>query len=107
MAKLTSMSIAEAKALAADWQAQYQDHLRTAAIDNRFKDASPSEVIRMWESGRNERGQKLSQFEFTALVERWLELFGALPPSEDDAIPDVVAEPDGTRTSGRPNAEPT
>ncbi len=39
----------------------------------------------MWESGQNERGQKLSQDEFAALVERWLELFGAYPADTDAA----------------------
>src|SRR5262245_59551712 len=86
MAKLATISIADAKALAEEWEAQWQDH----CCATHFKDASPSEVIRMWESGKNERGQTLSQFEFTALIERWCELFGGLPPSKDDAIPDVA-----------------
>jgi prophage regulatory protein len=91
MTKIGAISIAEARALANQWEAQYEDHLRTSALATHFEDATPSEVIRMWESGRNERGQKLTQFEFTALVERWLELFNAYPPFEPDAIPDVVA----------------
>jgi prophage regulatory protein len=45
----------------------------------------------MWESGRNERGQRFTPFEFAALVERWLEVFRAYPPAEPDAIPEVVA----------------
>jgi len=92
MAKLPTISIANAKALADRWKAQYEDYLRTAAIASRFKDASPTEVIRMWEKGRNEHGQKLNQFEFEALIERWLEVFDALPPSKDDAAADVAAE---------------
>jgi prophage regulatory protein len=91
MTKNTTISIADARALASQWGAQYEDHLRTVAIANRFKGASPSEVIRMWESGRNERGQKLSQMEFTALVERWLELFRAYP-AETDATSDGSAD---------------
>jgi len=88
MTKLATISLADAKALADEWEAQWQDHCRAT----HFKGGSPSEVIRMWESWKNERGQKLSQFEFIALVERWLELFNAHPPFEDDAIPDVAAE---------------
>jgi hypothetical protein len=44
--------------------------LRSASPANRFRDATPVEVIRMSETGRNERGQRLSQGEFAALVER-------------------------------------
>jgi predicted DNA-binding transcriptional regulator AlpA len=79
-----TITIDQAKALAAQWKAQYEEHLRTVEIATRFKDATPSEVIRMWETGRKERGQKLSQAEFAALVERWLELFGAYPPNDND-----------------------
>jgi prophage regulatory protein len=93
VAKLATVSIADAKALAAEWEAQYEEHQHTASIADRFKDATPPEVIRMWQSGRNERGHKLTQFEFTALIERWCELFRALPPNGDDAIPDVAATP--------------
>jgi len=92
MTKLGTMSIADAMALASQWKAQHEEHQRMIAIATRFKGATPAEVVSMWENGRNERGQKLSQFEFTALVERWCELFGALPPSTEEAIPDVAAE---------------
>src|SRR6476620_11978139 len=46
----------------------------------RLRDASPSEVISMWERGTNENGQKLNHFEFAALRERWIEVFRVLPP---------------------------
>jgi hypothetical protein len=91
MTTIRSISIADARALATQWSAQHEEHLRSAAVADRFKGAAPSEVIQMWETGRNERGQKLTQFEFTALVERWLEVFHAYPPFEPDDIPDVVA----------------
>lgn len=91
MTKTRSISIADAKALAGQWEAEYEDHQRTVAIADRFKHATPSEVIAMYESGRNERGQKLSQSEFVALVERWLGLFGAYPPSGDDVAADETA----------------
>ena len=90
MAKLERMPIAEAKQQAADWEAQHEQHLRDAAIATRFKDASASDLIGMWESGKNEQGRKLSQFEFAALCERWIEVFRCLPP-EDDEAPNGVA----------------
>ena len=71
-----AISVEQARALASQWEAQYEEHLRTSAISNRFRGATPSEVIRMWESCRNERGQKLTQVEVVALVERWLEQSG-------------------------------
>jgi prophage regulatory protein len=37
-------------------------------------------VVRMFETGLNEKGEPLSQFEFEALCERWCHVFGELPP---------------------------
>ena len=65
-----TITVEQAKALAAQWKAQYEEHLRTSAIATRFADATPSEVIHMWETGRKERGEKLTRPEFAALVER-------------------------------------
>jgi prophage regulatory protein len=87
MTKPNHITIEQAKALAAQWEAQYEAYLRSSAISTRFEDTTPSEVIRMWETCRNERGQRLTQFELEALVERWVGLFGAYPPSEDSAVP--------------------
>ena len=112
MAKVRHIAIEQAKALATQWEAQYEEHLRTAAIGSRFKDATPSRVIHMWETCRNERGQRLSQGEVAALVERWLELFGAYPPGDtepgDTARPrepepqddDMLNMPDVVRLTG-------
>jgi prophage regulatory protein len=47
----------------------------------------------MWETGRNEGGQKLSKFEFGALVERWCDLFGDLPPDDAPLGIDVADQP--------------
>jgi predicted DNA-binding transcriptional regulator AlpA len=102
MTKRRTITITEARALAERWEAQYQEHTRTVAIASRFKDAAPDEVIEMWETNRNERGQKLSQFEFTSLVERWLELFGAYPPIEDGNAPDENASPVTTKHEPEP-----
>jgi prophage regulatory protein len=78
------ISIERAKALADQWKAQFEEHQRATWIASRFADATPSDVIRMWETGRKERGQKLTQVEVVALVERWLELFGAYPPGDTE-----------------------
>jgi hypothetical protein len=71
MTRRKRMSLAEAKAQVADWAAQRDQHDRDNALATRFQGASASEVIKMWETGKNEHGRKLSQFEFGALVERW------------------------------------
>jgi prophage regulatory protein len=83
MAKLPRMSVSHAKDLAADWAAEREQSERQTAITTRFSKASATEVIRMWETGRNEKGHKLSNSEFAGLVERWCELFGTLPPDDD------------------------
>jgi prophage regulatory protein len=96
-----TISVEQARALASQWEAQYDDHLRTSAIASRFRDATPSEVVRMWESCRNERGQKLTQIEVAALVERWLELFGRYP------LADNGNDDDEAGNTARQNQEPT
>jgi prophage regulatory protein len=88
MTKTKTISIAKAKALAARWEAEQGEHTRTSAIASRFKDAAPAELVRMFESGANDQGRKLSQVEFMALVERWLEVFGAYPSGQGDETPD-------------------
>jgi predicted DNA-binding transcriptional regulator AlpA len=98
--KIASISINDARALAEQWETERKEHLRSAAVANRFRDATPAEVVWMYESARNERGQKLSQAEFAALVERWLGLFGAYPPSEAEA-PALPGE-----EAGAANTEP-
>ena len=95
MAKLERMTITEARALATDWEAEYARYERNAAISARFQHASASEVIKMWETGKNEDGRKLNQFEFEALVERWCELFRALPPDDEETLDGMAStQPD-------------
>jgi hypothetical protein len=50
-----------------------------ALLVERFRHASPSTVVGMWRSGRNEAGERLSGFEREALIERYCELFGVWP----------------------------
>jgi hypothetical protein len=49
MTRIRSISIADARALATQWNAQLEEHLRSSAVADRFKSATPSEVIDMWE----------------------------------------------------------
>jgi predicted DNA-binding transcriptional regulator AlpA len=100
MAKLKTITIEQAKSRVTQWEAQYQEHLHSSWVAERFRGSTPSDVIRMWESGQNERGQKLSQDEFAALVERWLELFGAYP--DDTELPKASASPATTEHKPEP-----
>jgi prophage regulatory protein len=95
MGKGNRLSLSEAKALAAQWEHQYAQHEYDVAIAARFRDATPTEVIAMWESGTNEKGQGLNQFEFAALCERWIEIFNDLPPDHDagDGATELPTQP--------------
>ena len=94
MAKPKPLSIAEAKAQAAHWDAMWQQQSHDAALSARFRDATASEIVAMWERGTNEKGQPLNQFEFAALCTCWIETFGTLPPDRDgDADQDAASQP--------------
>jgi hypothetical protein len=54
----------------------FQNHVK---LVERFRDAGPVVVARMWKSQTNEGGHSLSQFERNALIERYCELFGTWP----------------------------
>jgi prophage regulatory protein len=92
MATSKRLTIAEANALATEWEHRYAQHEYDTATAVRFRDATPAEVIAMWESSKNERGQKLNSFEFAALVEKWCDLFHCLPPDEDDGAGNVAVD---------------
>jgi prophage regulatory protein len=75
-----------AEAIAAEDEAlrqQWEHHCFNVALEDRFKDAGPAEVLRMFKDGVNEKGKPLSQFEFAALCERWCVVFRELPPLGD------------------------
>jgi prophage regulatory protein len=84
MAKLKRISIAEAKQQAADWEIEWFRSCRSAAVDSHFQDASPAEVVAMWQSQTNAKGRPLNQFEFEALVTRFFVLFGAYPAGDEE-----------------------
>ena len=90
--KKDRLTIEEAKRLAKGWKAEWEWAAREAAVSSHFRGASPDAVIRMWETHKNEKGKPLTQFEFEALCERWVEVFKCLPPSDDDAEAKAAAE---------------
>ena len=52
-------------------------------------------LVTMWETGTNEHGQPLSDFEFQALCAAWYLTFGELPPQTDcrEASTSTIADP--------------
>ena len=89
---ISDSTIKRAWARVADWEAEHEEHQRSDALNTRFQGATAAEVIKMWETGKNEHGRKLSQFEFGSLVERWCQVFGALPPDDGEEL-NAIAEP--------------
>ena len=88
----------EAKHLAEQWQGMYEDYQWAQALTSRFSDAAPADMVRMWETGRNEKGRPLSKYEVEALAERWHQIFGTMPPFGDTPpapTQPVEPEPDG------------
>jgi hypothetical protein len=68
------------KASAAGHWAALDDHFQHhAKLVHHFRHAAPEGVVRMWRSQKNEVGERLSQFERDALIERHCELFGTWP----------------------------
>jgi hypothetical protein len=65
--------------VAAQWAA-LDDHFREHAKQiQRFRHMGRSAVRQMWNSQTNEDGNRLSQHERDALIERHCELFGTWP----------------------------
>jgi predicted DNA-binding transcriptional regulator AlpA len=73
---------AEWAAQHAEWEACKEDH----AIEAHFARRSKSELIRMWETDRNDAKQPLSAFEWKALCAAWYLAFGSLPPMGEYGI---------------------
>jgi predicted DNA-binding transcriptional regulator AlpA len=92
MSSRRRITLEEAKAQAAHWDAQWEQSAYEAALADRFKHATASEVVGMWESGDNEKGQPLTDFEFAALCECWIEMFGTLPPEDDASATDLPTQ---------------
>ena len=61
------------------WQLLEGHFSHHARLVNHFRGADGPAVVAMWETGTNAAGERLSQFEHDALVERHCELFGRWP----------------------------
>lgn len=79
-----------AKRIADDREGLREQELWERSVLARFSDADENAVIAMWERGTNEKSDPLSKFELQALVERWCQLFGFLPPSDGVAAGKVA-----------------
>ena len=82
---MARISVSAAKELADQWKAQHKDfeHQPHAGY---FRDASPHDLIKMWETRKRKDGRKLNDWEFACFVEAWVKCFGDLPA-------DAVTEP--------------
>jgi predicted DNA-binding transcriptional regulator AlpA len=94
------LTLEEAREIAARWERQQEEWDELAdpnSWDNRvaahYRHLSASDVVRLWEAGTNEQGKPLTRFELAALIERWCELFGCLPPSDGAGQSPPAAQP--------------
>ena len=78
-------ALERAERIADDREGMLEDHEWEMRLRARFKDAGERDVIGMWKRQENEHGRPLSKFELAALVERWCELFGFMPPFDGEA----------------------
>jgi len=92
--KSASISLAEARAIADQWQAHRDDYDRMPQADY-FEDATPHQVVKLWETDRGIDGRRLMPRERACLVERWVEIFGTYPPGSDheDEAPLTASRP--------------
>jgi len=67
------------RSVAIQWAALDSHFERHAGMVGRFRGSGGDAVIGMWLSQTNEEGEPLSQFERSALIERYSELFGIWP----------------------------
>jgi prophage regulatory protein len=86
---VSRITIEEARALADQWKAQRED-AENAPNASYFRDATPHELIAMLETGKGTDGKRLTKREFGCLIERWCEVFGALPAGRDDRSDDIA-----------------
>lgn len=81
----STITIDEAKALADDWKVQRDEHERQPHADY-FSDASPHDLIAMWETNKRKDGRKLNQYEVGCLIEAWCKCFNCLPPTDGSSV---------------------
>ena len=90
--KGAGITIKEARELADQWKAQRDDREPRASY---YADATPHDLIRMWETRKGKDGRKLNDWEFGCLVEAWYACFGDVPTDALD-----------TRKAAHEKAEP-
>jgi len=61
------------------WQLLEEHFRHHARVVKHFRDTNAAAVVAMWNTGTNAAGERLSQFERDALVERHCELLGHWP----------------------------
>ena len=62
------------------WWQLLEEHFRQhARVVHHFRDMDAPTVVAMWKTGTNTTGERLSEFERAALIERHCELFGHWP----------------------------
>jgi predicted DNA-binding transcriptional regulator AlpA len=64
-----------------------------ASVAAQFRHLSASDVLRLWQSGRNEQGKKLSRVEIMALGEQWSALTGQQLPDLGNGSPSPQPAP--------------
>jgi hypothetical protein len=69
----------DARGLATQWAQLEQHFAHHANLVNRFRLSGPAAVASMWQTQKNEFGERLSALEVEALTERHCELFGTWP----------------------------
>src|SRR5262245_2886309 len=86
-----ALTLEEVKRRAADLDGMFEDYQEQQALESRFRDVTSGRLVEMWESGKNEDGKRLTQFELRALAECWTKRFGCVPPA--DKVQPTPAQP--------------
>ncbi|MGE0055999.1 MAG: helix-turn-helix transcriptional regulator [Hyphomicrobium sp.] len=88
------LTMREARRMAAEWEADLEDHIRETDLEDRFAGMPPMKLLDMMEKGRNEKGRKLNKLEFEALARALYQLFGTVPyvvqgdkPQDSEPLP--------------------
>jgi hypothetical protein len=71
----------ELRALAEDWEEQYETVKEESRIEAIYSHATPRQLLDMWATGKDISGSVLTQDQFSSLVENMFRTFGS-PPDE-------------------------
>src|SRR5262245_21757870 len=70
----------------AEWRREWEDLAPLHVAETYMRDATPAQLIRMWETGKDLERQPLTNEMFEALVCAWEERFGGRPPLKRKAV---------------------